>query len=1475
MPHDDHRHSLWTLRHKLLRVGAHEDEADVWTWPKIEAALEHDFGFPAAEVASLGEHFFPQILEQSGRQVSPTARRFSAPLAPTSPAMWNASPEGPFRYDPAAGVHQLWAVLPIADRNVLRQLARVSSLTAVERQAVQDLYFQPRLLLSQFAMLFDNFEEAEQRLIEETNGEERWRWFERQFRHARARCEAIVEHLAHHVAATTGDDHPEGVDAARMALRHLFADENATTAPSWEIDTGVVPPVTWTPPANGGSLAALLGLIGTGLDGVFTADGAEVWREIRDAMRPFGSVRDHENCPVPTVIPEMRSQKHDDVTVHNGLAMAESTGQWLGGAQGFTAHWRGVLLIDAEGEYYFTAGAPTEGHEEPDLHEAHRRSWKVTLRRRVLLRHHWQGEADLRSAPLRLRRGAYDLDVEFVQHHPDYLHDPLRPHHTGFEIKYRGPDTNEHLITVPRACLYRSHVDAPMRVAELAGAAAEFLRNRYGSSLRDIRRTYQRAFKAALFVHRFALSAVPRFGKDSELRYMLTDAANFAGWSTYSKAGVWTTHKANFDFNFLPVRDPYWPPNADDRSHPSAKRVAALFDWWERIFDYTRMRKEVRAHCIRHLWRLFEEARDVHPVDPDSLLLHMGTAERHWALDLRFFQNAAAPAYSVTSANLMDDRWTVRAWRAELWLRRLWCHFTVKDITKARPNLWAADDPAIPVAGESGNANLLRFVCDGCFDNGKPLRYEDVKRLNDGLRERGREALICYLCGPGGVAKSAEELSEILLLDVRAGLSERASRIEEAISAVQTFIRRARMGLEPGWIVSGAFAHLWDCRFISYRVWQAGRRRELYKENWIDWHELEKASKIEAFGFLDAQLKRATLTIAVPGGVDFWPDHLPPSHPALCLLQRRDPAQMHLLDAPREGLDLLATPEHSARPSWITTVPEQMAQVPPGFAPQPPAPAPKLPFWMECAIRLGARFVRVAAAKYPPASTEFSPPHRCEHDPNGPERGHKDWECCDTCCAECGCEHPARIDEYYFWLIDAKHFNPDDQAVYSGVFDGQQNEYYDQNAQSSTPWHDPAQLASLLEWPPEPMVRLAWCRLHNGEFQQPRRSDWGIPYDPAGGAPDLQFLGRSGDSLYFDVTNPAGAGFRCDMITDSAREFEKIVVPPSPPLPPPWPPLPAPPWPPATFLPYPYFCYFEPGARLFPWSLYSPAIAVAHALRAHCRFEAALKWYELVYKPLDRDNRWALCGDHRGDDKDSRRNDDADNALNSCCDTTDITCRDARHRSLLLHFLDTLMEWGDALMRRNSPEAFQQARVAFDMMRELMGRHPRVVKNPLHPPQTVATFKPLWAPINPRLMTLYDRLDDRLSLIHERESHRRLVEMQRRTDGQYWDDDEVRGGWRDDRLGCCDTDGSCRPCTPYRFVFRIQKAKELAAQTRELGALLLSAFEKGDAEFLASVRARHDRELARLNLKVREDAWRDADWQVQALGKLKLSRDRP
>jgi hypothetical protein len=1498
LPDDEREHALWRLRQKLLHIAVSEEDVEHWTWRRIEATLIDELGYPAAEVTQLGEHFFPHVLEEAGSAVSPQARRFTSGPVATSAAMWNGTPEGPIRYDAAAQAQELWAVVPLADDEVIEQLTRVQPLSPAEQQAVQDVYFRPRLLLSSFALLFDHFAEAEHRLIEEGNGHERWRYFQRQFGRAHARCRIVASHLSEHVEAVTRQEYPEGSDVALLILKDLYADENATTAASWENDDGSVPPVTWTPPANGGAFAALLGLVGTGLDGEFTTGNTLAWRDIEESLRAFGDERNRTNSPVPTVIPSMALALSPEqlryVTLRNGFAMDDVTGSWLGGAQGFETTWHGVLYIDEAGRYHFRSRAPAHEHEErgEHEHEEHHRSWQMTLKRGqktwIVLRHHWHGEEEIEHATLTLRHGAYDVTVEFIQHEPEFLHeDEVHRQRTGFEIIYRGPDTHDELTTISHQHLFRTHTDGPMAVTGVhgvQGVPSEYLHNRFASSLRDIRRTYQRAFKALLYCHRFKLSARSHAHEGSELEYMLSQAANFAGWAYYRSGGAFTTHKADFNFNLLPVGDPYFPPTADDRAQPSDQRKQALFDWWERTFDYSRVRRAVHEECERHLWHLFEEAHDTQPADPTSLLRHMCADARHWPLDLHFFQGQTAQYYAVSTADLEDDRWMVRAWHADRWLGALWQHFTVKDMTTARPDLWASDNPAAVVSGEAetGNANLLRFLCDGCIDNGAPRRYEDVRRLNDDLRERGRDALISYLTGPNGIATSATELSDLLLLDVLAGRREKASRIEDAITAVQTFVRRARIGLEPGWAITGAFAHLWDARFASFHVWQACKRRELYKENWIEWHELEKASKVAAFSFLDEQLKRATLTIAEPGGVDYWPDQLPPSHPALCLLQHREPAEMQILPAPREGLNLLATPERDVRPSWITMVPDTPAPQPPDRDKVPAASAvtaPKLPFWMECAIRLGTRFVRVAAAGYPPASTEFEPRHTCKHDAGQDSHSQNDKECCVSCCQECGCEHPAHVDEYYFWLVDAKYFDPESQPVYTDVFDAEQNEYYDQNQQIATPWHDVTKLHDLLEWPSEPMVRLAWCRVHNGEFQQPRRSDWGLAHTSGGGIPDLTFAGRVADSLYFQVSQTNNAGFRYDMEPDTADELGTFALP-APPAPPP----------PAGLVVYPYFTYFSPGARLYPWSLYAPAIAVADALRTHCRFEAALKWYDLVYNPLLRDNRWALCdavsdevstpsrgGDNPteivtlADTNELRMDSVPASQTDCCCDTTAVTCRDARHRSILLHYLDTLLDWGDALMRRNAPEAFQQARVIFDAMRRILGPHPRVVHNPQNPTQTVATFSPLFAPINPRLITLYDQVDDRLTLIHERMSARRLVEAPRNTDAQYWGDDPATGGWRSTLSVCCDTDGSCQHCSPYRFSFRIQKAKELAAQTRELGSALLVAFEKGDAEYLASVRSRHERELAHLNQKVREDVWRDADWQVQALDKSKQS----
>jgi hypothetical protein len=222
----------------------------------------------------------------------------------------------------------------------------------------------------------------------------------------------------------------------------------------------------------------------------------------------------------------------------------------------------------------------------------------------------------------------------------------------------------------------------------------------------------------------------------------------------------------------------------------------------------------------------------------------------------------------------------------DLQLRR----FRPRDIALALPCLWASVDPSAviaipgqPAPGQAGNTNLTTFVDDGLLETGRPYRHGEVQRVNDGLRERGRAALIAYLCALGRVplpwgasATSAPDLSDLLLLDVQTGLCEKASRIEEAIAAVQNFVRRARLFLEQQWPVTRGFALLWDRQFATFHIWEVCKRRQLYRENWIEWSELERARRIEAFRLLESELRSSSLSVAEADAFEWWPDERPP-----------------------------------------------------------------------------------------------------------------------------------------------------------------------------------------------------------------------------------------------------------------------------------------------------------------------------------------------------------------------------------------------------------------------------------------------------------------------------------------------------------------------------------------------------------------------------------------------------------------------
>jgi len=1481
LPDDQADYSLWALRRKLLNVKVSDEDAAYWSWSRIDTSLRLEFGYAPPEgtpdaLLSLGEHFFPHVLESDGIAVGVIQRQYRADLAVTAPLMWNTPPDGPFRYDVAA--QQLWTQVPLSDEAVTAKLSRIRQLTAPEQQAVQALYFLPRVDLVSFAPVFANFAEAEERLIQEPDESQRWAYFQRQYALFYARCRIIAEHLASHVADVTGTSNTEGIGLAWRLLQHLVADENKAQTP-WEDDSGQVPDVTWRPQPSGGAWAALLGLAGTGLLGEFVlddeslnweddqviwADSPKVWRETRGAMDAFGSEENAANCPIPTVVPSMAfvisPEQLRFVGVRNGFALSNEDGAILGAAQGFAVHWHGVLLVDAEGAYEFSAGAPTPDGEAPDFKSAKHGRWRVTLQRGqkawVLLSHHWP-DTDAPAAcslPLSLKHGAYRLTVEFVQPHLDFDGpEDVCPQTTGFQLKYSGPDSEDQPIAIPLKQLFRDVKNETLasRIALPEGAARRFLQLRFTSSLRDIRRTYLRLFRSLLFAHRFGLSAKPLADDgQSEIGYMLAHADDFVGTSYFPQGAGFEIHRAFFDFNFLPVQDNYFPPDPlqDQRAAPSSKRQQALFDWWERIFDYTVMRRESRGARENPVWFLFHEAAEAHVDDPAHLLRHMGVDFTHTALVLRYYQNQ-----DVTSSELEDERWAVRVWQVEKWLRCLLLNFFAKDIREARPSLWASDDPGLIEAGEtqSGNANLTRFIRDGSFENGEPRRYEEVKRLNDGLREKGRQALLAYLCGMnrvplpwGGFATEPRDLSELLLLDVEVGRCQRASRIEEAISAVQTFIQRARLGLESALSIGREFTLLWERHFATFNIWETCKRREIYRENWIDWEELHKAQRVEAFRFLEDELRRATLTIAEPGGLEYWLDPRPPLHPGLMPLQAREPAQINRLDPKREGFGLLGTPERDARPSWLASLREVALESPEAEAGDGLG---KLPFWIQAAIRLGVRFIRVAAAGNPLASEVFEPRH--------PERA-------VGCCVECGKPHPARVDEYYFWLIDTRYYDSVRQDAEVGSAPDDTN----------SDWHRETELPKLLAWRSEPMVHLAWCRVHNGEFQQPRRSFEGVRIDLGSPSrPELIFLGRVADSLNFRVdggkapagyTVPPEPGFRYDLADDTAVVLPLIALAPSAP----------------TFtgaLPvYPYFIYFEQGAPVMPPSLFAPSLAVAASLRSHCRFEAALRWYELVARPLQGDNTW--CRTSRRVLRDFDNSSPPEAVPSVCCQTGVVSDDVARRRAILLHYLETLRQWGDALMCRNSPEAFQQARVIFDTEAKILGVQPPTVieEDATDSLMTVGSFVPMDAPLNPRLLALYDVVNDRLALIHACLNARRRRNGQPNKDMPYWGNSDLRNGWETTAQVCMDEAdwcyrSCCHPYGPYRFLFLVQKANELAGEVRALGAALQSAYEKGDAEYLASLRTTQERQLLSLTIEVRQHQWREADWQVQALRKTK------
>jgi hypothetical protein len=117
------------------------------------------------------------------------------------------------------------------------------------------------------------------------------------------------------------------------------------------------------------------------------------------------------------------------------------------------------------------------------------------------------------------------------------------------------------------------------------------------------------------------------------------------------------------------------------------------------------------------------------------------------------------------------------------------------------------------------------------------------KSIQDGLRERKRDSLIAYLMAQGAPADApnapwtdANDMFDCYLIDVQMCSCMPTTRIVQAYAAVQLFVQRCLMGLEPNARASVEDDDGWAqwSWMKFYRLWEANRQVFCYPENYAE-----------------------------------------------------------------------------------------------------------------------------------------------------------------------------------------------------------------------------------------------------------------------------------------------------------------------------------------------------------------------------------------------------------------------------------------------------------------------------------------------------------------------------------------------------------------------------------------------------------------------------------------------------------------
>ncbi|WP_373498723.1 neuraminidase-like domain-containing protein [Desulfococcus sp.] len=158
-----------------------------------------------------------------------------------------------------------------------------------------------------------------------------------------------------------------------------------------------------------------------------------------------------------------------------------------------------------------------------------------------------------------------------------------------------------------------------------------------------------------------------------------------------------------------------------------------------------------------------------------------------------------------------------------------------------RPSTWSVTERAVALMHQLGVslAEAVAYCAENLTDadrrNARRLlraRYNPVdwlgalKALMDPIRERKRDALVAYLLAANPALKSRADLYDYFLTDTEWSAKMPSSRLVQAHSTLQLFIRRCIEGLEPTAVtdLDGDADWRWWDWMKNYRVWEVGRK---------------------------------------------------------------------------------------------------------------------------------------------------------------------------------------------------------------------------------------------------------------------------------------------------------------------------------------------------------------------------------------------------------------------------------------------------------------------------------------------------------------------------------------------------------------------------------------------------------------------------------------------------------------------------